>query len=152
MKLGGRLLRKYVAADMLAAWATTKIVMGFRALETKSSDLPLGIIESEAISLDNSHRIAASSQTLVVNCRGRWAYPTGVQVDRLEDIAEDHAQVLVDRLISGPRYGENDEFYLPFVLSVDCSQDEDSAGKYVQVTVVFAVQYEPTYSREGGDE
>jgi len=153
MNLGGRLFRKYLAADIVAAWAPTKVVKGFRKLEMRSGDLPLAIIESEPIVLDNAHLAVRSSQTLVVNIRGRWAYPSGAQVDRLEDIAEEYAQLLVDRLlISGARYGDEEEFYLPFVIQVDCGQDEDSADHYVQCTVSFGVQYEPSYTREGGDE
>lgn len=152
MNLGGRLLRKYIAADIVAAWAPTKVVKGFRKLEMRSGDLPLAIIESEPIVMDNAHTVSRSSQTLVVNIRGRWAYPTGAHVDRLEDIAEEHAQLLVDRLLlSGARYGEHSEFYLPFVIQVDCGQDEDSADHFVQCTVSFGVQYEPDYTRTGGD-
>lgn len=150
MELGGRRLRAYVAADMKLAWNTTKIVKGFRKLTTSMADYPIGFIQSEPIEFDNSHTLARSLQQLTVHCLGHFKYPEPTHIDRLEDIAEEYAQVLVDRLIARTTYGDEGEFFHPYITAVDVSQDEDSASQWVQCLVTFTCGYEPVYTRLPG--
>lgn len=134
-------LRGYIIAHVAEVWglnasptaATKKIYRGRPRVEPQ--EIPYGFV-AIAVELEAETPVTVQAKyTVTVGGRFKWSDgPLSIEEQKDEKV-----NLLLTKFHAGPQYGDNDEYFLPYVTGIVTDEQDDPQDRTFEVLIEFTV-------------